>query len=172
MLNGKTTTACRNFLSSLPADAKMLVSAVREHLGIKNSLHWVLNMAYAEDTSHVRKDHAPQNLATLRHFAGNLLRQEKTDKDCVKSAACRQAGITTSCFKFLPMEQMLNAIALTAGARTLAVTMVHFYHKLPRHHHPRSRQAGSKALHPGDAHHGLRCPVLHRHWNDAPRNIE
>ncbi len=86
---GKTTTESRYFLSSLPADAKKVLSVVREHWGIENSLHWVLDMAFAEDCSRVRRDHSPQNLATLRHLALNLLRQEKTDKNGVKNRRLR-----------------------------------------------------------------------------------
>lgn len=93
-VGGKTTTECRYFLSSLGADAKQALAkktlaAVREHWGIENSLHWVLDMAFGEDSSRVRKDHAPQNLATLRHLALNLLRQEKIDKNGVKARRLR-----------------------------------------------------------------------------------
>lgn len=88
-LEGQTTTECRYFLSSLPANAKQTLGAVREHWGIENSLHWVLDMAFGEDGSRIRKDHAPQNLATLRHLALNLLRQEKMDKTGVKNRRLR-----------------------------------------------------------------------------------
>jgi hypothetical protein len=41
-----------------------------------NRLHWVLDVTFREDNCRVRKDHAPQNLSTLRKFALSLLRQD------------------------------------------------------------------------------------------------
>ena len=41
---------------------------------------WVLDIAFREDESRVRKDHSVENLAVLRHVALNLLKQEKTAK--------------------------------------------------------------------------------------------
>ena len=79
----------RYYLSSLPsqeaADAATFARAVRGHWGIENGLHWVLDMAFREDECRVRKDHAPENLATLRHLALNLLRQERSAKVGVKA---------------------------------------------------------------------------------------
>lgn len=70
----------RYYLSSLPAKAKMLGTAIRQHWGIENGLHWVLDVAFREDECRIRKDHAPTNMATLRHITLNLLKQENEGK--------------------------------------------------------------------------------------------
>ena len=75
-----TTVETRYFITSLACHAKHVLAAARGHWGIENSLHWVLDIAFREDESRVRKDNAPQNFALLRHIALNLLKQEKTAK--------------------------------------------------------------------------------------------
>jgi predicted transposase YbfD/YdcC len=54
--------------------------AVRSHWGIENKLHWVLDVHFREDQSRARSGYAAENLATLRRFAINLLKSEKTKK--------------------------------------------------------------------------------------------
>ena len=76
----KVETQTRYFISSLPADAKIILKVKRSHWKIENQLHWVLDIAFREDESRVRKDHSSENLAVLRHVALNLLKQEKTAK--------------------------------------------------------------------------------------------
>ena len=72
------------FLSSLSATDERVEKAIRAHWGIENSLHWVLDVAFDEDACRVRRDHAPQNFATLRKIALNLLRQDRKVKCGVK----------------------------------------------------------------------------------------
>ena len=79
------TVERRYFISSLPADAGQALRAVRSHWQVENSLHWVLDVAFREDACRTRTAHAPENLATLRHMAVNLLKQERSCKLGIKS---------------------------------------------------------------------------------------
>ena len=87
----KVTTETRYFISSLNKDAEKMAEAIRGHWGIENQLHWVLDVVFKEDNCRTRKDHAPQNLATLRHIALNLLRQDKSAKVGLKARRLKAA---------------------------------------------------------------------------------
>lgn len=84
-MEGTTTTERSYYLSSLPPSVKRNADAIRSHWGIENSLHWCLDVQFHEDDCRVRKDHAPQNFAILRHIALNLVKQEKTAKLGIQS---------------------------------------------------------------------------------------
>jgi len=70
----------RYFISSLSGEACPFARAVREHWGVENGLHWVLDVSFREDNCRVRKGHGAENLTVLRHIAVNLLKQEKSAK--------------------------------------------------------------------------------------------
>ena len=71
------TVQPRYYISSLDAPAERLLKVVRTHWSIENSLHWSLDVTFGEDHC-IRKDHAPQNMATLRPH--NLLKNETSLK--------------------------------------------------------------------------------------------
>ena len=76
---GKITVEKRYYISSLPADAVKFSNAVRKHWGIE-SMHWVLDVVFNEDSNRTRKEHSPENLSLLRKFALNILRNIETEK--------------------------------------------------------------------------------------------
>ncbi|PSB13800.1 ISAs1 family transposase [Phormidesmis priestleyi ULC007] len=86
---GKIERETRYYISSLSSDAARLSRAVRSHWLVENALHWVLDLAFLEDTCRVRKDFAPENLAVVRHIALNLLAQETSLKLGIKNKRLR-----------------------------------------------------------------------------------
>ena len=81
----KTEIKNRYYISSLKGEADQALLVKRTHWSIENSLHWVLDIAFREDESRVRKDHGPENFAILRHIALNLLKQAKSIKAGIKA---------------------------------------------------------------------------------------
>jgi predicted transposase YbfD/YdcC len=92
-VNGKISCERRFFISSLPANAQQMATAVRAHWAIENALHWTLDVVFNEDQSRVRKDHAPQNMAIVRHVVLNMLNNaRKHFKDLGIKAMRKKAG--------------------------------------------------------------------------------
>jgi predicted transposase YbfD/YdcC len=100
------STEIRHYLSSLPADAARLNHVVRSHWGVENRLHWVLDLAFQEDSSRVHADYAPENLAIIRHIALNLLRGDPT----------RRVGLKNSRFKAALSDTYLRSVLLGVRA--------------------------------------------------------
>lgn len=81
----KMTEETRYFISSLDSqDPKRLERIVRAHWAIENNLHWVLDIAFGEDSNRTRKGHSAANLAVIRHIALNLIKSDKTSKVGIK----------------------------------------------------------------------------------------
>ncbi len=87
----KTTKETRYFISSLTGNVEQLAEAARQHWGIENSLHWVLDVTLNEDQNRIRKDHAPENMALLRRLALNLIKKTKPPKASVRGSI-KKAG--------------------------------------------------------------------------------
>lgn len=75
--DSKTSLDRRYFITSLPPEPVKLAHAVRSHWGIENSLHWVLDVVFGEDSSRARTRNAASNLSSLRRLAHNLIKKEE-----------------------------------------------------------------------------------------------
>jgi predicted transposase YbfD/YdcC len=90
-LRTKTTHEIQFYLSSLSSNSSQIPRAIRQHWGVENSLHWVLDVTFNEDACRVRSLHAPHNLALVRRFALNILNCEPTFKGSLKQKSKRAA---------------------------------------------------------------------------------
>ncbi|MCO5186181.1 MAG: ISAs1 family transposase [Anaerolineae bacterium] len=70
----------RYYITSLEPDAQHILAATRSHWGVENKVHWVLDIAFREDESRLRKGNGQENMAALRRWALNLIRQEDSVK--------------------------------------------------------------------------------------------
>jgi predicted transposase YbfD/YdcC len=91
---GRLRSETRYFISSRALAAAEAAATVRAHWGIENRLHWVLDVTFGDDQSRLRKGHGARNMATVRHFALNLLRAAN-DRRSIKSRR-KIAGWSTS----------------------------------------------------------------------------
>lgn len=76
---GRSSTEIAYFVTSLPrrtAAPERLLALVRDHWAIENKLHYVRDVAFAEDRCRVRAGARP--LAALRNLAMTLIRRTKT----------------------------------------------------------------------------------------------
>ena len=74
----------RFYISSLPADAEKLGSSIRQHWGVENALHWVLDVNFRDDDCRIRKKNAPANFSSVKRATLNALRKAP-GKDSLKS---------------------------------------------------------------------------------------
>jgi predicted transposase YbfD/YdcC len=74
---GKTTITRHYHISSRLLAPQDYLEAARAHWSVENGLHWVLDVVFDEDRARNRKDHGPENLATLRKLALNILNRAR-----------------------------------------------------------------------------------------------
>lgn len=75
-IKGIISSETAYYLLSTPMTPVRFAEAVREHWGIENSLHWVLDVTMDEDHARNRSDNGPENLGILRHIARNLISKD------------------------------------------------------------------------------------------------
>jgi predicted transposase YbfD/YdcC len=90
-VEGKVECKTRYYITSLGNHAKRLLRAIRGHWKIENQVHWVLDVVFREDQCRLRKGHAAQNFAILRHIALSLLQKDRSAKVGVKAKRLKAA---------------------------------------------------------------------------------
>jgi predicted transposase YbfD/YdcC len=73
---GEAEPSWRYYISSQALDAQHFNAAIRAHWAIENGCHWVMDVNYREDECLIRRNHGPQNMATLRRMAQNQIKQD------------------------------------------------------------------------------------------------
>jgi len=84
VIDNKTSTEKRYYISSLALDAEKAASAVRQHWAVENKLHWVLDVSFREDDSRIRRNNGPEVMSTLRRLTLNLLKANTSCKASMK----------------------------------------------------------------------------------------
>ena len=85
--NDIETWETRLYVSSHAPRAKPLAHAIRRHWSIENSQHWILDIAFGEDSRRQQDRNGGANLAAVRRLAVSLLRQDQSIK---RGAKCKR----------------------------------------------------------------------------------
>lgn len=88
---GKSVSERRYYISSRKASAKTFLAVIRGHWGVENSLHWVLDVVFAEDAHRCANLRAAANFALLRRLALAALKRADGGKGSIR-AKQKRAG--------------------------------------------------------------------------------
>ena len=86
IVKDKESEEVRFFIGSRLMSAKKYGTALRNHWGIENTLHWQLDVTFDEDGNRVAKRHGAENLALLRRLSLALLKRHPNKR----SIACKR----------------------------------------------------------------------------------
>lgn len=91
IIKDKKTTETRYYISDEnESNALYFSHLVRGHWGIENHLHWHLDVTFKADKCRLRTGDAPENLATLRKLALQIV-SEHNDKLSLQKRRVRAA---------------------------------------------------------------------------------
>ncbi len=92
MTNRKVTAEWRYYLSNHQSTDKQLPEYVRNHWGIENKLHWVLDVHMKEDDDQKSERRSARSFALLKRIAVNIVRtKDDTPKRSLRRKLKRSA---------------------------------------------------------------------------------
>jgi predicted transposase YbfD/YdcC len=97
--NGKETSDVRFYVSSREPKVKEFAKATRGHWSIE-SMHWILDVVFDEDSSRIRNGDGTENFGFLRKFVLSLLKRD-TSRGSLKRKRKRAAWSTRFLEKLL-----------------------------------------------------------------------
>ncbi len=97
--DGKETSEVRYYISSRAPKVKEFAKSVRGHWSIE-SMHWILDVVFGEDSSRLRNGDSTQNFGFLRKFVISLLKRD-TSKGSLKGKRKKAAWSTQFLEKLL-----------------------------------------------------------------------
>ncbi|MCC6286962.1 MAG: ISAs1 family transposase [Chitinophagaceae bacterium] len=90
MATGTIETQTRHYISSMARDAEYFNTTIRQHWGVENQLHWVLDVCFDEDNSTKKAGTAAVNFSCITKIALNLLYQSNEQKGAKKLSIKRK----------------------------------------------------------------------------------
>ena len=72
------------YISDRHATPESWLRSIRNHWQVENTLHWTLDVSFAEDACQIHNPIGAENLAILRHLALNILKRDTTRKASIK----------------------------------------------------------------------------------------
>src|SRR6266581_7654712 len=99
----RSTFDTRTYISSATLDIERIARAARGHWGVE-SMHWLLDVEFKDDLSRYRTGHGAKNMAVIRRFALDLVRNLKT-KGSIKTRRKRAGWNTDSLLQILQIAR-------------------------------------------------------------------
>ena len=91
----KVSSEWRYYLSSHKCTDKRLPDYIRNHWGIENKLHWVLDVHLKEDDDQKAERNSTRSFSLLKRIALNIVRtKDKTPKRSLSASSNIQRGMT------------------------------------------------------------------------------
>lgn len=90
-VNGKLEEATETLISSREPKVRDIARRIREHWGIENQQHYILDVTFSEDSSRIRNGNSPEISSVFRRLALNILQRDTTIKDSIRGKRKRCA---------------------------------------------------------------------------------